>query len=63
MQIKGINVLYRYNKTVKVWLFRDTDSFHCPLFMYISLRCASGNNPGLGSMEIAYIPSNHTLTV
>ena len=29
----------------------------------ISLGCASGNKPGLGAMETAYIPHNHTLTV
>ena len=59
----GINILYRYNKTIKVWLFQDTGSFHCPLTMFISLGCASGNKPGLGTMETAYIPHNHTLTV
>ena len=59
----GINVLYRYNKTVKVWLFRDTGSIHYPSPKFISLGSASGNKPGLGVMEIAYIPHNHTLTV
>ena len=29
----------------------------------ITPRCASGNKPGLGAMETAYIPHNHTLTV
>ena len=24
----GINELYRYNKTVKLWLFRETGSIH-----------------------------------
>ena len=38
-----MNVMYRYNKTVKVWLFRDTG-------------CASGNKPGLGATETANIP-------
>ena len=47
----------------KVWLFRDTGSFHCPLPMFISLGYASGNKPGLVAMETAYIPHNHTLTV
>ena len=59
----GINVLYRYNKTVKVWLFRDTGSIHYPSPKFISLASASGNKPGLGVMETAYIPHNHTLTV
>ena len=27
--------------------------------MFISLGCASGNKPGLGAMETAYIPHNH----
>ena len=31
--------------------------------MFNSLGCASGNKPGLGAMETAYIPPNHTLTV
>ena len=48
-------VLCRYNKTVKVWLFRDAGSIHYP--------CASGNKHGLGAMETAYIPHNHILTV
>ena len=51
---------------VEVWLFRDTDStdsIHYPSPMFISLGCASGNKPGLGAMETAYIPHNHTLTV
>ena len=59
----GRNVLYRYNKTVKVWVFRDTGSLNCPLPMFISLGCASGNKPGLGAMSTSYIPHNHTLTV
>ena len=50
-------------KTVKVWLFRDTGSIHYPSPMSISLGCASGYKPGLGAMETAYIPQNHTLTV
>ena len=58
-----MNVLYRYNKTVKLWLFRDTGSIHYPSPMFISLGCASGNKPGLGAMETAYIPHSHTLTV
>ena len=49
---------------VKVWLFRrDTDDIHYPSPMFISLGCASGNKSGLGAMETAYIPHNHTLTV
>ena len=34
-------------------------------FAHISTlnKCASGNKPGLGAMETAYIPHNHTLTV
>ena len=55
--------MYRYNKTVKVWLFRDTGSIHHPSPKFISFACASGNKPGLGAMETAYIPHNHTLTV
>ena len=55
--------MYRYNKTAKVWLFRDTGSSHFPLPMFTSIDCASGNKPGLGVMETAYIPHNHTLTV
>ena len=58
-----INVLYRYNKTVKVWLFRDTGSIHSFLPRFISLGYASGNKPGLGIMETAYIPHNYTLTL
>ena len=58
-----MHVLYRYNKTVKVWLFRDTGSIHYPSPMFISLGCASENKPGLGAMETAYIPHNHILTV
>ena len=57
------NILYRCNKTVKVWLFRDIGSFHYPLPMFISLGSASGNKPGLVVMETAYIPHKHTLTV
>ena len=34
-----------------------------PSPMFISLGRASGNKPGLGAMETAYIPHNHTLTV
>ena len=30
---------------------------------YCSLGCASGNKPGLGVMETAYSPHNHTLNV
>ena len=37
--------------------------FPLPLPMFISLGCGSGNKPGLGAMETAYIPHNHTLTV
>ena len=55
--------MYRYNKTVKVWLFRDTGSIHYPWLMFISLGCAFGNKPGLRAMETAYTPHNHTLTV
>ena len=55
--------MYRYNKTVKVWLFRDSGSIHYPSPKFISLGSASGNKPGLGAMETAYIPHNHTLTV
>ena len=55
--------MYRYNETVKVWLFWDTGSDHFPLPMFISLGCASGNKPGLGVMETLCIPHNHTLTV
>ena len=44
-------------------LFRDTGSIHYPSPMFISLGCASGNKPGLGAMETAYITHNHTLTV
>ena len=58
-----MNVLYRNNKTVKVWLFRDTVSIHYPSPKFISLGFAFGNKPGLGAMETAYIPHNHTLTV
>ena len=58
----GINVLYRYNKTVKLWLIQDAGSIHYPSLMFISLGCASGNKPGLGAMETVYIPHNHTLT-
>ena len=50
-------------KKVKVWLFRDTGSIHYPSPMFISLGCASGNKPGLGAMETAYIPHSHTLAV
>ena len=31
--------------------------------MFIPLGCASGNKPGLGAMETAYIPHNNTLSV
>ena len=55
--------MYRYNKTVKVWLFRDTGSIQYPSPMFISLGYASGNKPELGAMETAYIPHNHTLTI
>ena len=55
--------MYRYNKTVKVWLFRDTCSFHCPLPMFVSLGCASGNKHELGALETAYITHIYTLTV
>ena len=41
----------------------DTGSKHSPLTMLISLGCASGNKPGPGVIETAYIPHNHTLTV
>ena len=58
-----INVLYRYNKTVKVWLFRDMGTIHSPLPRFISLGCFAGNKPGLGVMETAYSPHNHTWTV
>ena len=34
-----------------------------PLARFISLGCASGNKLGLGVMETAYSPHNHTLTV
>ena len=47
----------------KVWLFRDKGSIHYPSPMFISLACASGNKPGLGAIETAYIPHKHTLTV
>ena len=49
-----IHVLYRYNKTVKVCLFRDTGNDHSAMY---------GNKPGLGGVETSYIPHNHTLTV
>ena len=52
-----------YNKTVKVWLFRDTGSIHYPSPMFISLGCVSGNKPGLGAMETAYIPRPHYHTL
>ena len=57
------NVLYLYNKTVEIWLFRNTGSNHYPLPMFISLGCTSGNKPGLGVMETAYIPHNYALSV
>ena len=44
-------------------VMRDIGSFHCSEPRFISLGCASGNKPGLGAMETAYIPHNHTLTV
>ena len=58
-----MSLLYQYNKTVKVWLFRDTGSIHYPSPMFISLSCASENKPGLGAMETAYTPCKHSLTV
>ena len=45
-----------------VWLFRDTGSIHYPSHIFISLGCVAGNKPGLGAVETAYIPHNHTLT-
>ena len=50
-------------KQLKYGYFRDTGSIHYPSPKFISLGCASGNKPGLGAMETAYIPHNHTLTV
>ena len=43
-------------------LYRDTGSLHCPLPVFISLGCASGNTPGLGAMETAYFPHNQART-
>ena len=42
---------------------RDKGSFHYPETRFISLGSASGNKPGLGVMETAFIPHNHILTV
>ena len=39
----GIKALYWFDKTGKVWLFRDTD-------------CVCGHKPELWAMETAYIP-------
>ena len=37
--------------------------YSLPLAQVFSLGSASGNKHGLGEMETAYIPHNHTLTV
>ena len=42
--------------TVKVWLFRDIGSSHCPETRFISRDAAEGNKHGQGAMETACIP-------
>ena len=63
VQTTGIRVFYRYNKTVKVWLFRGTGNNYSLLPMFISLDCASRNKPWLRAIGTPYISHNHTLTV
>ena len=50
-------------KQLKYGYFGIHASIHYPSPMFISLSFASGNKHGLGAMETAYIPHNHTLTV
>ena len=54
MNGRGLSTLVQF-----VWIHAVSISLAHVYF----LGSASGNKPGLGVMETAYIPHNHTLTV
>ena len=47
--------LYRYNKTVKLWLFRDTGSDYYPSPMFIFHGGTFGNNRGQWKLPVSLI--------
>ena len=50
-----LNICMHYH-TFKVWSFRDTGSFHCPVPRFISRGATQGNKHWQGAMETACIP-------